>query len=155
MYNLHSIPPNIWFIFAFHLVLFHKYNRFRTQYYNPTRKAGLKKEYETLFYQYHRMIHSCLLESKKQKESIPLCYPPKIKVSPLPLSLSNRQNLQILSNRFTNPFKSENRTFNKSFSDFITYICFIHNGNSWKNALLYSAYLCFCAYCQIAFMPGQ
>ena len=44
MYNLHSIPPNIWFIFAFHLVLFHKYNRFRTQYYNPTRKAGLKKE---------------------------------------------------------------------------------------------------------------
>lgn len=119
------------------------------------KKSGVKKEYETLFYQYHRMIHSCLLESKKQKESIPLCYPPKIKVSPLPLSLSNRQNLQILSNRFTNPFKSENRTFNKSFSDFITYICFIHNGNSWKNALLYSAYLCFCAYCQIAFMPGQ
>lgn len=132
MYNLHSIPPNIWFIFAFHLVLFHKYNRFRTQYYNPTRKAGLKKEYETLFYQYHRMIHSCLLESKKQKESIPSCYSSKIKVSPLPFSLSNRQNLQILSNRFTNPFKSENRTFNKSFSDFITYICFIHNGNSWK-----------------------
>ena len=118
MYNLHSIPPNIWFIFAFHLVLFHKYNRFRTQYYNPTRKAGLKKEYETLFYQYHRMIHSCLLESKKQKESIPLCYPPKIKVSPLPLSLSNRQNLQILSNRFTNPFKSENRTFNTFFFRF-------------------------------------
>lgn len=29
--------------FAFHLVLFHKYNRFRTQYYNPTRKAGLKR----------------------------------------------------------------------------------------------------------------
>ena len=110
MYNLHSIPPNIWFIFAFHLVLFHKYNRFRTQYYNPTRKAGLKKEYETLFYQYHRMIHSCLLESKKQKESIPSCYSSKIKVSPLPFSLSNRQNLQILSNRFTNPFKSENRT---------------------------------------------
>ena len=79
MYNLHSIPPNIWFIFAFHLVLFHKYNRFRTQYYNPTRKAGLKKEYETLFYQYHRMIHSCLLESKKQKESIPSCYSSKIK----------------------------------------------------------------------------
>lgn len=130
MYNLHSIPPNIWFIFAFHLVLFHKYNRFRTQYYNPTRKAGLKKEYETLFYQYHRMIHSCLLESKKQKESIPSCYSSKIKVSPLPFSLSNRQNLQILSNRFTNPFKSENRTFNKSFSDFITYSCFIHNGNS-------------------------
>ena len=118
MYNLHSIPPNIWFIFAFHLVLFHKYNRFRTQYYNPTRKAGLKKEYETLFYQYHRMIHSCLLESKKQKESIPSCYPSKIKVSPLPFSLSNRQNLQILSNRFTNPFKSENRTFNKSFLRF-------------------------------------
>ena len=79
MYNLHSIPPNIWFIFAFHLVLFHKYNRFRTQYYNPTRKAGLKKEYETLFYQYHRMIHSCLLESKKQKESIPSCYSSKNK----------------------------------------------------------------------------
>ena len=118
MYNLHSIPPNIWFIFAFHLVLFHKYNRFRTQYYNPTRKAGLKKEYETLFYQYHRMIHSCLLESKKQKESIPSCYSSKIKVSPLPFSLSNRQNLQILSNRFTNPFKSENRTFNKSFFRF-------------------------------------
>ena len=117
MYNLHSIPPNIWFIFAFHLVLFHKYNRFRTQYYNPTRKAGLKKEYETLFYQYHRMIHSCLLESKKQKESIPSCYSSKIKVSPLPF-LSNRQNLQILSNRFTNPFKSENRTFNKSFFRF-------------------------------------
>lgn len=132
MYNLHSIPPNIWFIFAFHLVLFHKNVRFRTQYYNSIRKTGFKKEYETLFYQYHRMIHSCLLESKKQKESIPLCYPPKIKVSPLPFSLSNRQNLQILSNRFTNPFKSENRTFNKSFSDFITYICFIHNGNSWK-----------------------
>ena len=106
------------FIFAFHLVLFHKYNRFRTQYYNPTRKAGLKKEYETLFYQYHRMIHSCLLESKKQKESIPSCYSSKIKVSPLPFSLSNRQNLQILSNRFTNPFKSENRTFNKSFFRF-------------------------------------
>lgn len=104
--------------FAFHLVLFHKYNRFRTQYYNPTRKAGLKKEYETLFYQYHRMIHSCLLESKKQKESIPSCYSSKIKVSPLPFSLSNRQNLQILSNRFTNPFKSENRTFNKSFFRF-------------------------------------
>lgn len=68
MYNLHSIPPNIWFIFAFHLVLFHKYNRFRTQYYNPTRKAGLKKEYETLFYQYHRMIHSCLLESKNKRK---------------------------------------------------------------------------------------
>ena len=118
MYNLHSIPPNIWFIFAFHLVLFHKYNRFRTQYYNPTRKAGLKKEYETLFYQYHRMIHSCLLESKKQKESIPSCYSSKIKVSPLPFSLSNRQNLQILSNRFTNPFKSENRTVNKSFFRF-------------------------------------
>ena len=118
MYNLHSIPPNIWFIFAFHLVLFHKYNRFRTQYYNPTRKAGLKKEYETLFYQYHRMIHSCLLESKKQKESIPSCYSSKIKVSPLPFSLSNRQNLQILSNRFTNPFKSKNRTFNKSFFRF-------------------------------------
>ena len=118
MYNLHSIPTNIWFIFAFHLVLFHKYNRFRTQYYNPTRKAGLKKEYETLFYQYHRMIHSCLLESKKQKESIPSCYSSKIKVSPLPFSLSNRQNLQILSNRFTNPFKSENRTFNKSFFRF-------------------------------------
>ncbi len=118
MYNLHSIPPNIWFIFAFYLVLFHKYNRFRTQYYNPTRKAGLKKEYETLFYQYHRMIHSCLLESKKQKESIPSCYSSKIKVSPLPFSLSNRQNLQILSNRFTNPFKSENRTFNKSFFRF-------------------------------------
>ena len=118
MYNLHSIPPNIWFIFAFHLVLFHKYNRFRTQYYNPTRKAGLKKEYETLFYQYRRMIHSCLLESKKQKESIPSCYSSKIKVSPLPFSLSNRQNLQILSNRFTNPFKSENRTFNKSFFRF-------------------------------------
>ena len=118
MYNLHSIPPNIWFIFAFHLVLFHKYNRFRTQYYNPTRKAGLKKEYETLFYQYHRMIHSCLLESKKQKESIPSCYSSKIKVSPLPFSLSNRQNLQILSNRCTNPFKSENRTFNKSFFRF-------------------------------------
>ena len=118
MYNLHSIPPNIWFIFAFHLVLFHKYNRFRTQYYNPTRKAGLKKEYETLFYQYHRMIHSCLLESKKQKESIPSCYSSKIKVSPLPFSLSNRQNLQILSNRFTNPFKSVNRTFNKSFFRF-------------------------------------
>ena len=118
MYNLHSIPPNIWFIFAFHLVLFHKYNRFRTQYYNPTRKAGLKKEYETLSYQYHRMIHSCLLESKKQKESIPSCYSSKIKVSPLPFSLSNRQNLQILSNRFTNPFKSENRTFNKSFFRF-------------------------------------
>ena len=118
MYNLHSIPPNIWFIFAFHLVLFHKYNRFRTQYYNPTRKAGLKKEYETLFYQYHRMIHSCLLESKKQKESIPSCYSSKIKVSPLPFSLSNRQNLQILSNRLTNPFKSENRTFNKSFFRF-------------------------------------
>ena len=118
MYNLHSIPPNIWFIFAFHLVLFHKYNRFRTQYYNPTRKAGLKKEYETLFYQYHRMIHSCLLESKKQKESIPSCYSSKIKVSPLPFSLSNRQNLQILSNRSTNPFKSENRTFNKSFFRF-------------------------------------
>ena len=100
------------------LVLFHKYNRFRTQYYNPTRKAGLKKEYETLFYQYHRMIHSCLLESKKQKESIPSCYSSKIKVSPLPFSLSNRQNLQILSNRFTNPFKSENRTFNKSFFRF-------------------------------------
>ena len=118
MYNLHSIPPNIWFIFAFHLVLFHKYNRFRTQYYNPTRKTGLKKEYETLFYQYHRMIHSCLLESKKQKESIPSCYSSKIKVSPLPFSLSNRQNLQILSNRFTNPFKSENRAFNKSFFRF-------------------------------------
>ena len=118
MYNLHSIPPNIWFIFAFHLVLFHKYNRFRTQYYNPTRKAGLKKEYETLFYQYHRMIHSCLLESKKQKESIPSCYSSKIKVSPLPFSLSNRQNLQILSNRFTNPFKSDTRTFNKSFFRF-------------------------------------
>ena len=70
MYNLHSIPPNIWFIFAFHLVLFHKYNRFRTQYYNPTRKAGLKKEYETLFYQYHRMIHSCLLESKYSINSL-------------------------------------------------------------------------------------
>jgi hypothetical protein len=26
--------------------------------------------------------------------------------------------LQILSNRFTNPFKSENRTFNKSFFRF-------------------------------------
>ena len=118
MYNLHSIPPNIWFIFAFHLVLFHKNVRFRTQYYNSIRKTGFKKEYETLFYQYHRMIHSCLLESEKQKESIPLCYPPKIKVSPLPFSLSNRQNLQILSNRFTNPFKSENRTFNKSFFRF-------------------------------------
>ena len=118
MYNLHSIPPNIWFIFAFHLVLFHKNVRFRTQYYNSIRKTGFKKEYETLFYQYHRMIHSCLLESKKQKESIPLCYPPKIKVSPLPFSLSNRQNLQILSNRFTTPFKSENRTFNKSFFRF-------------------------------------
>ena len=32
------------------------------------------------------------------------------------------------------------------FSDFITYICSTHNGNPWKNALLYSAYLCFCAY---------
>src|SRR5699024_3528316 len=96
----------------------HKNVRFRTQYYNSIRKTGFKKEYETLFYQYHRMIHSCLLESKKQKESIPLCYPPKIKVSHLPFSLSNRQNLQILSNRFTNPFKSENRTFNKSFFRF-------------------------------------
>ena len=89
MYNLHSIPPNIWFIFAFHLVLFHKYNRFRTQYYNPTRKAGLKKEYETLFYQYHRMIHSCLLESKKQKESIPLCYPPTALLIIQPPKLAN------------------------------------------------------------------
>ena len=105
--------------FAFHFsIIFTNTIVFRTQYYNPTRKAGLKKEYETLFYQYHRMIHSCLLESKKQKESIPSCYPSKIKVSPLPFSLSNRQNLQILSNRFTNPFKSENRTFNKSFFRF-------------------------------------
>ena len=118
MYNLHSIPPNIWFIFALYLVLFHKNVRFRTQYYNSIRKTGFKKEYETLFYQYHRMIHSCLLESKKQKESIPSCYSSKIKVSPLPFSLFNRQNLQILSNRFTNPFKSENRTFNKSFFRF-------------------------------------
>ena len=48
MYNLHSISPNIWFFFIFHLVLFHKNNRFRTQYYNSVKKAGLKKEYETL-----------------------------------------------------------------------------------------------------------
>ena len=41
------------------------------------------------------------------------------------------------------------------FSDFITYICSTHNGNPWKNALLYSAYLCFCAYWPIALMPGR
>ena len=50
----------------------------------------------------------------------------QIKVSPLLFPLSNCPNLQILSNRFTNPFKSENRTFNKFFSDFITYICFTY-----------------------------
>lgn len=32
------------------------------------KKSGVKKEYETLFYQYHRMIHSCLLESKNKRK---------------------------------------------------------------------------------------
>ena len=68
MYNLHSISPNIWFFFIFHLVLFHKNNRFRTQYYNSVKKAGLKKEYETLPYQYHRMIHFCQLENKQVRK---------------------------------------------------------------------------------------
>ena len=70
MYNLHSFSPNIQFNFAFHLVLFHKYNRFRTQHYNQIEKHGLKKEYETLPYPYDKTVHFCPLESKKQKEVI-------------------------------------------------------------------------------------
>ena len=110
--------------------------------------AGLKKEYETLFYQYHKNdSFLSMLESKKQKESIPLCYPPKIKVSsPALLIIQPPKTCKfypIASQTLSSP-KIEHLI--SLFSDFITYICFIHNGNSWKNALLYSAYLCFCAY---------
>ena len=63
----------------------------------------------------------------------------------LPFSLSNRQNLQILSNRFTNPFKSENRTFNKSFLQilspiFASYIMVIHG----KRTTIFSIFVLLC-----------
>ena len=40
--------------------------------FSHTEKHGLKKEYETLPYPYDKTVHFCPLESKKQKESIPL-----------------------------------------------------------------------------------
>ena len=77
MYNLHSIPPNIWFIFAFSFSIISQIQSFSHTVLQSDKKSGLKKEYETLFYQYHRMIHSCLLESKNKKKVFPHVIHPK------------------------------------------------------------------------------
>ena len=147
MYNAHSSSPNIPFKIVFLLVLFHKTFRFRTQYYKSIKNYRPEKENETLCYQYIRMKYFCPMESKKQKVNPGERNLLKIKVCQRSDERTKGSKTckfyPIASQCLPRPKIDLIRSF---LLEFIPYICYRQNDNSWKNALLYSAYFCSCAF---------